>query len=124
MGQFRRRFKRVFSPLPFTAYFNESGTHGPAPNVVLAALIGHARQWQLLNRKLRVLQRKYNFRVFYATDFRARAGEFSAWHQTTREQLLNELTVAIRDGLTDAVMISLPRALYEAEYRAPLFQKA
>ena len=105
--------------LLFTAYFDESDTHGPAPNLILAAFIGNTRQWQLLNRKLRVLQRKYNFRVFHATEFRARTGEFHGWHQTTREQLVNELTVAISDGLTDAVMISLPRALYEAEYRAP-----
>ena len=103
----------------FTAYFDENDTHGPAPNLVMAAFIGSARQWQLFGRKIRGLQRKYNFRVFHAIDFRATTGEFRGWNQTKRDQLLYELAVAIRDGLTDGVTISLPRALCEEEYRAP-----
>jgi hypothetical protein len=110
--------------LIFTAYFDESDTHGPAPNLVMAAFLGSARQWELFGRKISALQRRDGFRVFHAKDFRAGAGEFRGWSQPKRDRLLNDLAVAIRDGLTEGVTITLPRALYEREYRSPPIPKA
>jgi hypothetical protein len=105
--------------LLFTAYFDESDTHGTAPNLTMAAFLGSARQWELFGRKIRELQRRDGFRVFHAKDFRARTGEFHGWSQPKCDRLLNDLAVAIRDGLTEGVTVTLPRALYEREYRAP-----
>jgi hypothetical protein len=104
--------------LIFTAYFDESDTHGPAPNLIMAAFLGSARQWELFGRKIRALQRRDGFKVFHAKDFRAATGEFRGWSQPKRERLLNDLAVAIRDGLTEGVTVALPRALYEREYRS------
>jgi hypothetical protein len=104
--------------LIFTAYFDESDTHGPAPNLILAAFLGSARQWELFRRKIKALQRRDGFTVFHATDFKAGAREFRGWSHTKRMRLVNDIATAIRVGLTEGVTITLPRKLYEEEYRA------
>ena len=85
----------------------------------MAAFLGSARQWELFGRKIRELQRRDDFKVFHAKDFRAGTGEFRGWNQPKRDRLLNDLAVAIWDGLTEGVTVTLPRTMYEREYRAP-----
>ena len=34
-----------------TAYFDESDTHGPAPTLIMAALLGNSRQWEIFGRR-------------------------------------------------------------------------
>lgn len=109
--------------LLFTAYFDESDTHGVAPTVIIAAFLANARQWEMFGRKIRGLQRREGFTVFHAKDFRALRGEFEGWSTSKCARLVNDLAVAIRDNLTEGVTIALPRALYEAEYRSPPIQK-
>jgi hypothetical protein len=103
--------------LIFTAYFDESDTHGPAPDMIMAAFLGSARQWELFGRKIKALQRRDGFTVFHSKKFRASVGEFEDWSLDKCRRLTNDLAVAIRDGLREGVTITLPRALYEAEYR-------
>jgi Protein of unknown function (DUF3800) len=103
--------------LIFTAYFDESDTHGPSPTLVMAAFLGSARQWELFGRKIRAFQRRDGFTVFHAKEFRALTGEFRGWGPRKCVRLLDDLAVAIRDGLTEGVTIALPRSLYETEYR-------
>lgn len=83
----------------------------------MAAFLGSARQWELFGRKIRALQRRDGFTVFHAKDFRALADEFQGWGPQKCVRLLNDLAIAIRDGLREGVTIALPRALYETEYR-------
>jgi hypothetical protein len=61
----------------FTAYFDEADTHGAAPHMIMAGLMGSARQWQLFMRRLRQMQREDGFNIFHATEFKHRAGEFA-----------------------------------------------
>jgi hypothetical protein len=109
--------------LLFTAYFDESDTHGPSPNLIMAAFVASARQWELFGRRLRELQRRDGFTVFHATDFRSLNGEFRGWRADKCGRLINDLAVAIRDNLTEGVTVTLPRTLYESEYRAPPIPK-
>lgn len=102
----------------YTAYFDESDSHGPEPNLTLAALLAYARQWELFGREIRTLQRRDRFRVFHATDFRAAAGEFDGWDLRKQMRLVSDLAGAIRDHLTEVVTITLPHRLYMNEYRA------
>lgn len=107
--------ERLF--LIFTAYFDESDTHGPAPTLVLAAFLASARQWELFGRKIKAMQRRDGFTVFHAKEFRGGTGEFKGWSLQKCVRLINDLATAVRDGLTEGVTITLPRPLYEAEYR-------
>lgn len=103
----------------FTAYCDESDTHGSAPNVIIAAFLASARQWELFGRRLRDLQRRYGFKILHTKDFRARHGEFKGWSDDKCRKLVEELANAVRDNLAEGVTALLPRALYESEYRAP-----
>jgi hypothetical protein len=108
--------------LIFTAYFDESGTHGPAPTVVLASFLGHARQWELFERRLRGLQRRDNFMIFHAKEFKANDGEFRGWSVDKKNRLLADLAELVRE-LKEGITIALPHDRYVNEYRAPPIPK-
>src|SRR3954466_12833087 len=77
--------------LIFTAYFDESDTHGHAPDMIMAAFLWGARQWELFGRKIKGLQRRDDFKVFHAKDFKALAGEFRGWSAYQCQRLLTDL---------------------------------
>ena len=103
----------------YTAYFDEADTHGPAPTVIMASFLGTARQWELFGRRLRGLQRRDGFTIFHATEFKNKTGEFAGWSDTKCMDLVHDLTVLVRDNLTEGVTIHLERLRYEEEYRRP-----
>ncbi|HXZ03000.1 MAG TPA: DUF3800 domain-containing protein [Stellaceae bacterium] len=105
--------------LIFTAYFDESGTHGRAPTVVLAAFLGDARQWELFERRLRALQRRDGFAIFHGKELKPGSGDFRGWSDPKKQQLLGDLTALVRDTLTEGVTIALAHDRYMNEYRAP-----
>ena len=47
----------------FTAYFDESDTHGPSPTVVVAGFFGHAYQWRRFNKRLSEIRARDGFGV-------------------------------------------------------------
>jgi hypothetical protein len=109
--------------LLYTAYFDESDTHGPAPTVIMACVLGHSRQWELFGRRLRRLQRRDGFRIFHATEFRSKSDDFSGWSDTKCMQLVHDLTELVRDNLTEGVTMFLERERYLNEYRKPPIPK-
>jgi hypothetical protein len=102
----------------YTAYFDEANTHGLSPTVIMAAFLGNARQWELFGRRLRALQRRDGFRIFHATEFRRRSGEFSGWSEQKCMRLVHDLTALVRDQLTEGVTVHLERDRYVNEYRS------
>jgi hypothetical protein len=109
--------------LLFTAYLDESDTHGREPHMIVAGFLGSVRQWELVGRKLRALGSRYGFTVLHARKFRSGSGEFRGWSREKSMRLVNEVGTVIRDGLTEGVLIILPRSLYETEYRAAPISK-
>jgi hypothetical protein len=103
----------------FTAYFDESDTHGPAPTVILSAHVGHGYQWRQFERKLRRLQAEHGFSIFHAKDFKARRGEFEQWPDDKCESLISGLVQIIRETLTGGLTTFLEHDRYINEYRAP-----
>jgi hypothetical protein len=63
----------------FTAYLDESGTHGGSPITLMSAFLGSARQWQNFEKDYVKLRRIYGFSVFHAKDWRDTDGEFEGW---------------------------------------------
>jgi hypothetical protein len=106
-----------------TAYFDETDTHGPAPTVIMASFLGTARQWELFGRGLRALQRRDNFTIFHATEFKSKSGEFFGWSDRKCMQLVNDLTELVRDNLSEGVTIYLEHDRYVSEYRKPPIPK-
>jgi hypothetical protein len=105
--------------LIYTAYFDESDTHGPSPTVIMGCFLGRARQWKLFDRRLRELQKRDKFFIFHSTEFRNRTGEYFGWSDWKAMQLVHDLTELVRDTLTEGVTIHLERQRYLDEYRKP-----
>jgi len=100
----------------FTAYIDESDTHGDAPDIIMSAFIGSQRQWELFNRRLRAIQKEFGFTVFHATDFKGQKGEFKGWPDEKCQTLIERLTALVRDELTEGIVTQLPYALYKQEH--------
>ena len=113
------RFKPERWFLLFRAYFDEADTHGAAPTVILAGFLGTGRQWELFERRLRVIQNRDGFNIFHGTDFKTRSGAFRGWSDAKSMRLVDDLTELVRDQLTEGVVVHLERDRYMAEYRAP-----
>lgn len=108
----------------FTAYFDESGTHDDSPALTLGALLGTARQWELIERRLKRMRREYGFSVFHAKEFKAKSGEFQGWSDQKRFLLLSELTDVVKHGLAATISVTLEKERYLKEYReAPRHKK-
>lgn len=103
--------------LIFTAYFDESGTHGPAPTVIMGGFLGHAYQWRIFNRDLDRLRADYGFRLFHAKKFKHKRGEFEGWSDEKCRQLVKDLAMLVNADLTEGVTVSLERSRYLNEYR-------
>ena len=107
----------------FTAYFDETDTHGPSPTVILSAHVGHAFQWRRFQAKLVKVQRKYKFSIFHAKDFKADAGEFHGWSETKKRDLIDDFSKLVSNNLTGGLTVSLERSRYLHEYRSPPIPK-
>jgi hypothetical protein len=111
------RWKPEEAFLLFTAYFDESDTHGQAPTIIMSAFLGHARQWEIFDRKLRVLQKRENFSIFHGKEITASAGEFSGWSAGEIMNVVNILADLVRDELEAGFSIHLEHDRYIREYR-------
>jgi hypothetical protein len=103
----------------YTAYFDEADTHGPAPTIIMAGFLGSRPQWELFGRRLRALQRRDGFNIFHGNEFKGKSGEFSGWPDPKCMKLVEDLTVLVRDHLTEGLTVHLERERYLNEYRAP-----
>jgi hypothetical protein len=107
----------------FTAYFDESDTHGPSPTIILAGYVGHTYQWNRFEKKLARLQRDFGFKVFHAKDFKSRSKEFAGWSDQKCDHLIAALTDLVRHNLTEGMTTALPHERFLNEYRAPPIPK-
>ena len=102
--------------LLFTAYFDEADTHGPLPDMVMAAFLGEAREWQLFQRRLRNLQDKERFDIFHGKEIRS-------YGSAKGMKIVHGLTELVRDTLTEGVCMQLPYDRYLTEYRQSVTPK-
>jgi hypothetical protein len=105
----------------FTAYIDESGTHGQNPDVIMGAFLAHAYQWRIFNRDLDRIRKFYGFDIFHAKDFKALRGEFEGWEIEKCLRLIDDLIVLVRDRLTRGATIHLELHLYLRGYREQPF---
>jgi len=100
-----------------TAYFDESGTHDESPITVVAGVLGNAAQWRKFEVNLQAIQRKYNFRIFHAKEFRARSGEFRGWQPSKCVSLAMEMAELTAKSGIHGVIMSFKNSEFEEFYR-------
>jgi Protein of unknown function (DUF3800) len=102
----------------YTAYLDESGTHGGSPITVMGGVLARAQQWRDFEKKFAAVQSRYGFKVWHTKKFKKKAGDFQGW----TDEKCHDLYWSMRDvtafGLTDVVAITLNNASYEADYKA------
>jgi hypothetical protein len=100
----------------FTAYVDESDTHGAAPHMVMGAHLATGRQWELFERGFRRLKRDYGFTVLHGVEFRTQAGEFVGWSYEKCKSLLNDLGRLQAGNLTETITVNLKYTTYKEHF--------
>jgi len=100
----------------FTAYVDESDTHGPAPHMVMGANLATARQWELFKRGFRRLKQKYGFKVLHAVEFRTQTGEFAGWPWEKCKAFTDELAELQGDNITETITVNLKHSVYKEHF--------
>jgi hypothetical protein len=101
----------------YFAYFDESGTHGEAPVLILGGLLGTRSEFAELVKRLNAISEKYGFDIFHAVDVRHGKGVFRGWSPQTKLQLAVEYSNLIEELLTAAAAASLVKEDYRSIYR-------
>ena len=68
----------------FTAYFDESGTHGDSSNVVMGGYIAEVVQWTEFAREWSRMKAEEDVEIFHRVEMEHFRGEFENW---SRERL-------------------------------------
>ncbi|MBV9569910.1 MAG: hypothetical protein JO056_01540 [Alphaproteobacteria bacterium] len=100
----------------FVAYIDESDTHGPAPDMLMMALLATARNWELFERGFRGLKREFGFRLLHGTNFRAQTGDFKDWPYDKHEAFMKRLGQLLGEHLTESFSSVCERNLYKEHF--------
>lgn len=87
----------------FTAYFDESGTHGGSPLQGMAGFVGDARQWRKFEKRAEKLFRRYRVNVFHTIDVRRTDKDFAGWTVDRKIEFLDEFQHIINETLESGV---------------------
>ena len=105
----------------YTAYMDESNTHGDTPTIIMAAFLGHTYQWRRFEIKLARIQKAYGFHIFHAKEFKRGSGEFRGWSQDKKSALIHDLSQLVEQNLTEGIAVHLEHDRYVNEYKvAPI----
>lgn len=96
----------------FTAYIDESDTHGPTPNVVMSAMLSTEGRWERCSREFQRIRHKFGFSIFHATEFGALRGEFRGWDSYKSSNLYLAIGQLTEAHLTECFTISLSHETY------------
>jgi hypothetical protein len=103
----------------FTAYLDESGTHGGSPHTIMAGAFGSARQWTAFEYKYNAMRQKYQFRYFHAKEFKDTDGQFKTWSRQNKKDFAFEFSDLMGDTLGSMFHSFLNREDYNKYYKFP-----
>lgn len=107
----------------YTAYLDESDTHGESPTIIMAGVLGSGDQWKQFNLSLLSMRKKHGFNIIHSTDLKRKKGEFRGWTTEQCLSLIKDLVIACDQSLSNGCVISIPHILYRREYRDLPFPK-
>jgi hypothetical protein len=87
----------------FTAYFDESGTHGGSKLSCMAGFVGDARQWRKFEKRAEKLFNRFRVEVFHTIDVRRTDKDFKGWTVDRKIEFLDEFHHIINDTLESGV---------------------
>lgn len=93
-------------------YVDESGTHGDADVVTVAAYAGRPKAWREWSREWKKAKRP--IKVFHAVDAANRVGEFEGWSPDERTELVKTLLPVIMGNKIAGAVIALDKKEFRA----------
>lgn len=114
---------RLFVALPYTAYFDESGTHGGSQITVMGSVLARADQWKKFQRRFDEIKDKHGFRIFHTKKFKKKNGDFRGWDDDQCRSLMNDMGQLTAFGLAEGFVVSLDNADYKQFYRGESLPK-
>ena len=100
----------------FTAYIDESDTHGPTPDMVMSAMLSTDGRWERASRDLARIRQRFGFSIFHATEFRGQTGEFSGWDAQKCFDFLMALGTVGASHLVECFTLSLSHETYKSGF--------
>jgi hypothetical protein len=107
----------------YKAYLDEANTGTKEPRMIIAGFLGTARQWRNIEAELKRIKRREGFASFHAVEFKAKQDDFHGWSDEKCMSLINALARIVREGITEAVSVTLPYDLYNIHYRNTPFER-
>jgi len=101
----------------YTAYLDESSTHGGSEVTIMGGMLARAEQWERFQKGYDKLKKKHGFRIFHTKKFKNKTGDFKGWSNYQRMALMADLAKLTSVGLTEGVAINLDNATYERHYK-------
>jgi hypothetical protein len=77
------------------AYFDESGTHGSATNIMVAGFVGSKTSWRRLQRDWKAVLARDQVECFHYTDLRYARKSYKGWDATRKARHLDDLARVI-----------------------------
>jgi hypothetical protein len=103
--------------LTYTAYLDESGTHGGSPVTIMSGMLANARQWSRFETEFSRIKKKHGFKVFHTIKFKKKSGDFFGWSNGQCLSLIHDLAILTSSAFTEGVSMSLDNATYENDYK-------
>ncbi len=100
----------------FTAYMDESDTHGREPNITISAMLSTAGRWERCARAYARLRGELNFSVFHGTEFRGLQGEFKDWPVEDCLKLLNGMGELVAAHVTEVFTVHCRYETYKTHF--------
>lgn len=95
------------------AYFDETGTHGPAEVTTLAGWVAPAKVWRRIERKWATALAGFGVSEFKASALAARQGEYEGWDVDRTDAFLARLA----DIVSKRVVLGVSASVVLADYR-------
>jgi hypothetical protein len=102
----------------YTAYLDESGTHGDSPAMVMGGVLARADQLRNFQKSFDLIKKQHGFRIFHTKKFKAKKGDFKGWTDEQCLHLIEDLAHLTSFGLTDTVAFTLNNASYAEDFKA------
>jgi hypothetical protein len=99
-------------------YIDEAGTHGPAPHMVMGALVGRLGQWSYFDKKWRKMLRRNRIAYFHSKEWKHKQGPFKGWKDDKRAALIERASDIQRDTTLFGLTVKIQQEDYIRNYKS------
>lgn len=100
----------------YTAYFDESGTHGGSDAVVVAGFVSHADMWVDFSAHWQMALNDFGVDCFHMSDFANRVKPYEGWTEPERQQRLTRLLGIVAEHTLASTAVVIPCKAFDSAF--------